>query len=223
MADAMQPRVGRDAEDAVVRAVPRGRCGQHDPGDDEENDTAERARAENRRHHDGDRRDDERPKNPIKCPHVLGHHNLLPQFVTKPPTAPPLRQRAAVRIAIRAFPRIGIGAFSDDSREGGSPRGAVAKAALAAARTEHKYTQCADPTISATRAPSSLASFRVLSIGSATESVRPNRPKRRQVQGIQGAGATGLEPAASGVTGRRSKPTELRPRMWRARGSRTGF
>jgi hypothetical protein len=26
------------------------------------------------------------------------------------------------------------------------------------------------------------------------------------------AGATGLEPATSGVTGRRSKPTELRPR-----------
>ncbi|SVB58929.1 uncharacterized protein METZ01_LOCUS211783 [marine metagenome] len=27
------------------------------------------------------------------------------------------------------------------------------------------------------------------------------------------AGATGLEPATSGVTGRRSKPTELHPRV----------
>ena len=27
------------------------------------------------------------------------------------------------------------------------------------------------------------------------------------------AGATGLEPATSGVTGRRSKPTELRPHV----------
>jgi oxalate decarboxylase/phosphoglucose isomerase-like protein (cupin superfamily) len=46
---------------------------------------------------------------------------------------------------------------------------------------------------------------------------------RAWLQAIRGTGATGLEPAASGVTGRRSKPTELRPRMWRAQGSRRGF
>ena len=36
-------------------------------------------------------------------------------------------------------------------------------------------------------------------------------PQSQQPHGICVAGSTGLEPAASGVTGRRSNQTELRP------------
>jgi hypothetical protein len=40
---------------------------------------------------------------------------------------------------------------------------------------------------------------------------RSEAPKPQPLQALQSAGATGLEPAASGVTGRRSNQTELRP------------
>jgi hypothetical protein len=79
MASAMQPaRVGGDPDDGVGRAIPRRTCRQHDPGDDEEDDAAERAGAESERRHDGDRCDEGCPKTAIKCSHVPGHsdHSL---------------------------------------------------------------------------------------------------------------------------------------------------
>src|SRR5512133_1493602 len=83
IADAMQSaRPGRDPDDGVGRAKRRDSCGQHDPGDDEQDDATDRARAEKERHQDGDRRDDERQEPAIKNPHVRGHDDHAPRLVT---------------------------------------------------------------------------------------------------------------------------------------------
>jgi hypothetical protein len=65
MGDAMQSRIGRDPDDGVGRAERRHGCDEHDPGDDEQDDAAECARAEESTPRDGGRRDGERPKSPI--------------------------------------------------------------------------------------------------------------------------------------------------------------
>ena len=52
MADAMEMRVVRDPEPGVVRAVPHGGRGQHDSGNDEEDDPADRRCTDNHGHHD---------------------------------------------------------------------------------------------------------------------------------------------------------------------------
>ena len=70
VADAMQLRVGRDSRDGVGRAEPCTGRDQHDPGDDEQDHATQRARAENERHRDGGRRDDESPEATVKmCPY----------------------------------------------------------------------------------------------------------------------------------------------------------
>jgi hypothetical protein len=57
--------------------VPRSPRDQHDPGDGEQDQATERARADEERRQDGDRRDQEGPKTAIICAHVAGHDGLL--------------------------------------------------------------------------------------------------------------------------------------------------
>src|SRR5512132_4314466 len=108
MAEVVQSAWGRrDPEEGVGRAERRSGRGQHDPRDDEEDDAAERACAENQRHHNGDRRDDEGPKTAIECAHIAGHRGLLPfvTFVTKGRTTPRIWHRWGYRSSSVIFRR----------------------------------------------------------------------------------------------------------------------
>ena len=69
-------------------------------------------------------------------------------------------------------------------------------------RRHHDFQSCALPTELSRHGP---------------ESTAPRAPWWARPERCPEAGATGLEPATSGVTGRRSKPTELRPREQLAR------
>ena len=65
MVDPMQPVLGGDADPGVVRAVPRGGRGQHDAGDDEEDDAGDSSGTENQRGHECRRRHEEGPNTAI--------------------------------------------------------------------------------------------------------------------------------------------------------------
>src|SRR5215211_7918595 len=140
MADAMQtPRAGRDADERVGRAERRDGCGQHDAGDDEEDDAGHCARAEKQRHHDRDRRDDKRSKTAIKDSHVLDHCD-------HPPTT---RYACYESLIFLPAPRLGIGTSTDRYRyfPANSPKrgGAVAPRRHSSALETTALSTCSAP------------------------------------------------------------------------------
>src|SRR5512134_269902 len=74
MADAAHAaRIRTDAEPDVVRAEACGRCGQHDPCENEQNHSSHRARTDNERQHDRDRSYDEGSDTAIERSHIADH------------------------------------------------------------------------------------------------------------------------------------------------------